>query len=159
MLVYAFFACVDLFQILLDLTGYGEIANHFIDIGVGIILFGYGSMKKLWAPKKLGVLLATFIGEQIPFLNALPFWTLDIANLYSGTITSEQKAEMAQNEFIQNTQKQPLNNDGSRLPRNEQTETPYTGPVNQDGLRIPNGGLTQQTNKMVDIKKPNSVLK
>ncbi|MEI6304493.1 MAG: hypothetical protein WCP09_00535 [Candidatus Taylorbacteria bacterium] len=159
MLVYAFFACVDLTQIILDFTGIGEVANHFIDIGVGIILFSYGSMKKLWAPKKLGVLLATFIGEQIPFVNALPFWTLDIANLYSGTITSEQKAETEQEEFIQNSQIQPLNSDGSRLPRNEREQNKYTGPVNQNGLRIPNGGLTPPTNKMVDIKKPTSVLK
>lgn len=159
LLVYAFFACVDLTQIILDFTGIGEVANHFIDIGVGIILFSYGSMKKLWAPKKLGVLLATFVGEQIPFVNALPFWTLDIANLFSGTITSKQKEEMEMAQFMQNTERQPLNSEGSRQPRNVNNQTEYTGPVNQGGVRIPNGGLSPSTNKMVDIKKPPSVLK
>ena len=151
-LVYGFFACIDALQVALDLTVAGEVANHFIDIGAGAILFFYGTLKKLWTGKKLFVLLATFIGEQIPFVNALPFWTLDIRNLYSGTITEQGKVAMDQEKFLQNPDSRPLNVDGARAPVNSTGVQSSGNSMNQGGYRAPSGGLHSIKNQMVDIK-------
>lgn len=125
--VYAFAITVDIIQIILDIFVVSEIANHIIDIIVGVMILGYGAFRKLWTPKKGLTLLAYFIGEQIPFVNALPFWTLDIKNLYSGVFSSQEELEAAN----QQNQTGPLNHEaGIRYPRkplilnNNQTRRP-----------------------------------
>ncbi len=154
-LVFGFFGATDALQVILSLFVVGEVVNHFIDIAAGIVLFAYGLFRRLWTGKKLAVLLATFVGEQIPFVNALPFWTLDVANLFSGTITSEQKESMEQERTVKNTINQPLYVDGSRAPRNP-NDPPSSNPTpsNQSGIRAPGGGLQPAKTPMVDIKPP-----
>jgi hypothetical protein len=71
---------IDLVQIGLDLLAeIGVVINRFIDIVVGLSLGFYLQMRgqSLINPKRLFGLLATFIGEEIPDVDALPFWTLD----------------------------------------------------------------------------------
>lgn len=107
--VYCLFVFFDLIQIIFDALVLPEGLNHFLDFIIGGILFAYGQKKKLWTGQKLLILLATFVVEQIPFVNALPFWTLDVRNLYSGTIS---KAPPEQNP----NEQAHLNKDGTRLP-------------------------------------------
>lgn len=108
LLVYGFFACMDLTQIILDFFGVTEIINHFLDFFIGGVLLAYGYWRRLWNGQKILILAATFVGEQIPFVNALPFWTLDIKNLYSGSQNEEETEE---------TETHYLNKDGTRLPQ------------------------------------------
>jgi hypothetical protein len=145
---------MDGVQIALDATGVGEVVNHILDFAIGAMLLLYGMIKKLWTGKKLLVLLATFLGEQIPFVNALPFWTLDVRNLYSETITPEEKEAMRQQEIEDFSIYQPHNKDGVRAPSGSQPNNMAAGPANKDGLRLPGGGLQPTKTQMVDIKPP-----
>ena len=147
-LIYGIFACIDALQVALDFTAVGEIANHFIDIIAAAILLLYGMFRKLWPGHKLLVLLATFIGEQIPFVNALPFWTFDVRNLFSETVTEQQKTDLEQAERPKGG---PMYVNGVRMSENSDIT-----PANEDGVRLPNGGLEPPTGKvpMVDIKPP-----
>lgn len=72
-------AVVDVVQIVLDMFVIGAIANRFIDIVVGMALAGYFWIRgvKLNA-KKILSLIASFVGEEIPVIDALPLWTLDV---------------------------------------------------------------------------------
>lgn len=92
-IVYGLAGLTDAIQIALSVFVISEIINHIIDIIVGIAILVYGSIRKIWTTNKILVLLAYFIGEQIPFINALPFWVLDIRNLYSGIPTSMEEYE------------------------------------------------------------------
>ncbi len=83
-LVLGAFLIIDLVQFLLDLFfESGVIINRFIDIGVEISYSFYlwirgevGSGSDDMTMKVLGM-VATFLGEEIPDLDALPFWSLD----------------------------------------------------------------------------------
>ncbi len=86
-IMYAIFGLVDAAQLILVET---LVIGTFIDVGAGIVLLVYGLIRKLWTTKKVLILLATFIGEAIPLINAFPFWVGDVANLFSGTITPEE---------------------------------------------------------------------
>ena len=109
-LVYAFFGTFDLIQIILDFFAVGAAVNRIIDIVLAVLLLLYGAVRGLWTGRKLLVLLATFVGEAIPLVDAMPFWILDIVNVYSGTAQ-----EMVQDELGD----QPLNKEGMRLPEGQ----------------------------------------
>jgi len=70
---------VDAVQFFLDAFAIGILANRFIDIVVGMALAFY-----FWArgvkmnAKKVLSLIASFVGEEIPVLDTLPLWTLDV---------------------------------------------------------------------------------
>lgn len=137
-LVYGFFGTVDFVQLILSIFVVTEVANHIIDIVVGIILLAYGGIRKLWTPQKLLVLAAVFVGEQIPFVNALPFWVLDIKNLYSGTITAEEAEQSKEQDNLSQSATTPLNNDGVRSPQNQiDAKEAQQRPVNIAGVRPP----------------------
>ena len=72
-------ATIDAIQIALDLFVIGVALNRFIDIGVAMALpfFLHMSGENVMEPKKLLALAATFLGEEIPVVDALPLWTAD----------------------------------------------------------------------------------
>lgn len=121
-IVYAFAIIVDIIQIILDFFVVTEIINHIIDIVVGFIILAYGTIRGIIDGNKLLILGAYFIGEQIPFINALPFWTLDVKNLFSNIPSKEDELD-AETERIpgitrSRTEYKPVNStEGIRPPR------------------------------------------
>jgi|GEM_PF-3304600 len=82
-MLLALFVCIDLLQIALNLFGIGIIANKLIDILVAFFLIIYLNIKGVAIfsdPRILLSIGATFTAEfmPIPFVDAAPFWTLDI---------------------------------------------------------------------------------
>lgn len=122
-LCYAIIVAIDILQFILDCFVITELANHFIDVAVGAAFVWYGLKRNLLTGHKALVLAATFFAEQIPFVNALPFWTYDLHNLYKNVATEETEEEV--------TGEGPANVDGVRRP------SIRILPKNQDGVRLP----------------------
>src|SRR4051812_9051216 len=79
-LVIGALAVIDLIQLLLDVAfGIGIIVNRFVDIAVGFFFGLYLQLRgqSLANPKRFMGLLASFVGEEVPVVDALPLWTLD----------------------------------------------------------------------------------
>lgn len=120
---YIIIGSVDALQFILDLFVVTEFVNHFIDVAVGVLLGFYAVKRKLLTANKTLVLIATFAAEQVPFVNALPFWTYDLHNLYKGTL--EEQPPVVDESSL------PLYQDGVRRP------TSRPAPVNSGGQRLP----------------------
>lgn len=88
-LLYAFAGISDLVQLILSAFVVTEVVNHFLDFIIGGIIILYAYKRKLLTWEKALTLIAVFVGEQVPFVNALPFWTYDIHNIYRG-VPSQQ---------------------------------------------------------------------
>ncbi len=119
-LVYAFAAISDVVQIILSLLVVTEAINHGIDIFVGCVLLFYGYRRNLLTPEKMITLLAVFAGEQIPFVNALPFWVYDVRNLYKGVPSEASgiKIDAVVGRTPPRNQRNPVNSiPGRRPPR------------------------------------------
>lgn len=134
--MYAFTAFVDALQLALDIFVVSEVANHVIDIIVGVILLIYALARRIITVKKSMILLATFGAEQIPFFNALPFWILDMRNLYQGTVSEPAPV-------IQEEEDAPLNRNGVREPRN--IIRLNNNSLNSDGVRRPRQRISDET--------------
>jgi hypothetical protein len=73
---------VDILQIILDIAYQAGVAlNRFIDIAFGVMLATYfwlsgASFVKNWS--NLVALIISIIMEEIPDVDALPFWSLDV---------------------------------------------------------------------------------
>ncbi len=83
---------VDLIQLGLDLLlQVGVIANRFIDVFVGMSLAFYLQMRgqSLTDPKRILGLVGTFFAEEIPDVDALPFWGLD--GIYNMMLSKSDK--------------------------------------------------------------------
>lgn len=116
--MYALAGLVDVLQFIFDLFVVTEVFNHFIDIIFGAFLLFYAVQRKILDSNKGLTLLAVFAGEQIPFVNALPFWTFDVYNLYKGIPSEEQKPEKQGGITPPRLQRKPLNaQPGIRPPR------------------------------------------
>ena len=79
-LVIGALAVIDIIQVLLDLAAqFGVVANRFIDIGVGLALPFYLQIRgqDLGNMKRLSSLVIAFFAEEIPDIDALPFWFLE----------------------------------------------------------------------------------
>lgn len=88
---------VDAVQILLDLLLVGAAANRFIDIFVGLAFAFYLLMRGQIDMQRFFALLISFVGEEIPVVDALPFWGADgIYSMMKGK--AKEKAEKAQEE-------------------------------------------------------------
>lgn len=113
--VISFSILVDGIQILLDiLFGSGIIANRFIDIIFGILLFLYSLLRGLANARTTTATIAAFTGEQIPALDVAPFWTFDAFYLF---YSNDQKIPIkipGADKIIQKIV--PMNVDGVRLP-------------------------------------------
>lgn len=124
--VYLLAIIVDIVQAILDLFVVTEVVNHIIDIAVGALLILYAYNKKLLNQNTVLTFAAVFIGEQIPFFNALPLWTFDVHNLYkkgSSGVSGTTKGVT-----LPRINKKPLNvTKGIRMPRESRPEG------NQDG--------------------------
>ena len=91
LLISALFV-IDLIQIALDLLfQIGVVVNRFIDIFVGMALPFYLHIRgeSMADPKRLIGLLVTFVGEEIPDVDALPLWGLD--GIYNFTLSKANK--------------------------------------------------------------------
>ncbi len=78
-LVIGAVAIVDAVQLFLNVFAIGVLANRFIDIVVGMALAFYFWIRGIkMNAKKVLSLIASFVGEEIPVLDTLPLWTLDV---------------------------------------------------------------------------------
>ena len=82
---------VDILQIVLDFFAVGVAINRFIDIAIGVALplFFQTQGVSMANPKRILGVLAAFIGEMIPVVDALPLWTLDVLFTWS-TVKAEE---------------------------------------------------------------------
>jgi len=84
---------VDLVQIVLEWLVIGLAINPFVDIFVGMSLGLYLHLRgqSLADPKRIIGLVATFLGEQVPGVDAigLPLWTLD--GIYNFLLSKSDK--------------------------------------------------------------------
>lgn len=93
--------CTDAFQILLNFIG-GVVALSGFGIVISFLLWGGSGVATLFArfilfiwhdhhdlPSNFGHMLFTTIGEMIPMINIIPFWTL-----YALTYWVEEEAEL-----------------------------------------------------------------
>lgn len=72
-------AIIDFIQFILDFFAVGIVVNRLIDIGVGMSLAFYFWMRGVsMDSKKTLTLLGSFVGEEIPGLDAAPLWTGDV---------------------------------------------------------------------------------
>lgn len=92
----AFTVFVDLLQIVLDLAfGAGVIANRIIDVGFAFALLLIFHLKDVpLTPAQYTSIAAAFVGEEIPALDALPMWTLDVFYIFA-SIKGQEVAEKA----------------------------------------------------------------
>jgi len=89
---------VDVVQIVLDLIGQvGVVINRFIDVFYGLCWGFYLQMRgqSLANPKRLISMIATFVGEEIPDVDAFPFWTADAIYMYLLYKANEKLEETA----------------------------------------------------------------
>lgn len=119
MFMYAIVGFIDILQFILSPFIF---VNNAIDLAVAGGLIWYALHKKIFTANKGLVLAATFLVEQIPFVNALPFWTYDLHNLYKGTSGTPAETDMGD---------MPLNSGGVRRP------TEKAVPMNSGGTRAP----------------------
>ena len=70
---------IDLVQVLLEWLVVGLFINPFVDIFVGMSLALYLQLRgqSLANPKRLFVLIGSFLGEMVPGVDELPLWGLD----------------------------------------------------------------------------------
>ncbi len=92
----AFTVFVDILQIVLDLAfGAGVIANRIIDVGYAFALLLIFHLKDVpLTPAQYTSIAAAFVGEEIPALDALPMWTLDVVYICV-SIKGQEVAEKA----------------------------------------------------------------
>lgn len=76
-------ALVDLTQIILDIFVIGVGVNRFIDIAVGMTLTLYVLLRGIGEPRMYLLLGVSFVGEEIPLLDAAPFWSFDVWKIRS----------------------------------------------------------------------------
>ncbi len=94
--LFAFTITIDIAQILLDLAfGAGVIANRIIDVGVAFALLLIFYLKGVsLTPAQYSSICAAFIGEEIPAIDVLPMWTLDVFYIFM-SIKGQELAEKA----------------------------------------------------------------
>lgn len=133
--MYTLFGLVDAAQAFLVETVF---VGTIIDVCAAAVLLVYGLIRRLWTTNKLLTLLATFVGEAIPLINALPFWWMDVRNLYSGVVSEEELEKESTEMVMQSLVRNPLNEGGRREARgvaNPQNPPPFTA----DGYGRPRG--------------------
>lgn len=121
---------VDIIQIVLDVAfQIGVIANRFIDVVVGGAFAFYLQVRgeKLSDPKRLIALIFTFLGEEVPEVDALPFWSLDgvynfhLARQRNKAVKKheEEEAKMQQQQKIRDQREKILRLEQIRQQQNE----------------------------------------
>ncbi|MES2087930.1 MAG: hypothetical protein V4467_02965 [Patescibacteria group bacterium] len=93
---------VDLVQFALDWIGIpfignlGTVLNRFIDIGVALGWSTYLYLRGItMETKKIGSIILTFFFEEIPSIDAFPFWTADGAFIYFSVKAEKQVQAVA----------------------------------------------------------------
>ncbi|MEI6345644.1 MAG: hypothetical protein WCO79_00165 [bacterium] len=82
--LFALVIFVDILQIVLDLAyASGVIANRVIDVSFafGLLLIFYLKDVPLTSAQYTSI-AAAFVGEEVPFLDALPMWTMDVFYIF-----------------------------------------------------------------------------
>ena len=101
-LVIAALALIDAIQILLDFLAIGLVFNRFLDLFVGPAFGLYLVLRNQIDGKMFFGLVVTFIGEEIPGLDVLPFWCLDGYYSMKRARAREQLQKQGQTEESQN---------------------------------------------------------
>lgn len=128
---------VDIVQILLDLIAIGAIVNRIIDIAFGFLLGIYLHWRgvNMVSPQRLFALIGTFIGEEIPILDIMPFWTLDVVYTWY-TVRAQQHPERLSSKLLN-----VVNKASGRVETLNGIVRPYddfnNGPINRYGVRRP----------------------
>lgn len=94
-LMYAFAGISDLVQIVLSFFVVTEPVNHVLDFIIGGVIILYAYKRDLLTVDKSLTLIAVFLGEQVPFVNALPFWVYDVRNIYKGVPSTAPAGSMS----------------------------------------------------------------
>ena len=163
--LYGFTGLVDIFQILIDLfltefVAAPEVVNEFIDVAMGVGLIGYFQLRGVSMVNKPARLFSMLGMEALTDVTggAASLWILEV--WYINKTVKQEEAELAaqkqQESMLQNDIRQPVNNNGVRLP-NTQTANSYSqsnnsntgtnesrghistynaGPLNVDGVRV-----------------------
>ncbi len=80
-----FTVLVDIVQAVLNFAfGAGVLVNRIIDVGFAFSLLLIFYLKGVpLTPAQYGSICAAFIGEEIPALDTLPMWTLDVVYIFA----------------------------------------------------------------------------
>lgn len=114
-MMYALTGGCDALQFILDIppiTPAGAAINRFLDIAMGIVLgiyFIFRGRGKGIGIKTFLMLVLAFILEEIPIIDALPFWTLDLQRFYSnhGAAVIEQDSDGQGGPLVKNGTRRP----------------------------------------------------
>lgn len=139
-IILGFAIFVDILNIILNLAFQsGVIINRFISFGFGLLLAGYLSWRgvSMVSSKRLFGLVTTFIIEEIPDVDSIPTWTIDVIWTWWTTKSkiiakTTGKVDKTMNRI------QPFNQSGVRSPAGT------LPPLNQGGSRAPGGGLVRK---------------
>jgi hypothetical protein len=121
---------VDILQVLLNFFAIVVVINRFITMFMWMAWLFYLKMRgqKLISPKKLGSMIATYIGEIIPLLDSLPLWGIN--GIVTMMLTkAEEKIEAAKEKIPMGSTITPLAS--RRMSKNEQPE-PEGGMKNKE---------------------------
>lgn len=145
LILYAFTAIVDVLQFLADLTGIGIVASEAAEPFIGgilIAIFELFGISVITKPKRLLSLLCV-AGADALTGGIAPFWIVDVWYVQSDVKReyAEDEERSARETFMQSDIRQPYNSEGERSPKII-AETDYQ-PLNKDGVRMPKGGISQ----------------
>lgn len=146
--VYAIIIIVDIAQIILDFFAVGVVINRILDIVVGLVLFVYGFVRKIITTRIALGIVGSFVVEEIPIVDVLPMWTLDLKFMYSVDDGKSEEEAYREVEILQrqitdsawrlgitidetrraNALQKPLNQSGKRLPPSRRSPIPPKGP-------------------------------
>lgn len=164
-LLYLFAGFVDILQLILNFFAVGIAINRFIDVAIGIGIPGFLHLNGIKISDNMVLYLSIFLGEQIPLVDSLPLWTLEVWRLQksnpsqaqaSSSIEGEEgqatNTSQDQNGIIRPDFRQPLNKDGVRQPPQRQQTRPLKQlgrPITQDS-QILRPNFKNETEKSSD---------
>lgn len=136
---------IDIIQIILDLVAVGVAINRIIDIIVALSLVFYLLIRgELEDPetrmRAIAIIAITFIAEEVPVLDAAPFWTGDGIYFWNLSRKRNIQAENAKKEAqkqeemqkIENQQIKMMKIQEMRLRQQEQREAASEGLPDED---------------------------
>lgn len=141
---------VDIAQIILNIAlGSGVLINRIISFAFGILLGGYLSLRgvSMVNTKRLLGFFTTFVIEEIPLLDMIPTWTIDVVWTW-WTTKSKTIAKVTDKLNEASKMTSALNQNGAR-------SAPPKIPMNQDGVRQPNKNDQQSKRSLVKSEDDN----
>lgn len=97
----------DIIQVILDFFAIGVVVNRMIDIFVALILLPAFWLSGVSDRAALLILGAALVGEELPVVDVMPFWTLDIWYTFHRARTKHQAEETTQTQNDQTLTPEP----------------------------------------------------